>query len=79
MLIACSCLCKILNFIQLFKKNSLNGHAVTKLCHIKHGHLENFYISLETQNKLWYRCNGMTDLHKIWHVDVEHVSKVYGC
>jgi len=34
-------------------------------------HLMSFYISLE---KLCYLCNSMTDLHKIWHDNAEHVS-----
>ena len=46
------------NFIQL-------PLTVTKLCHIKHGLLANFYISLEKSEKLWYLCNSMICLHKI--------------
>jgi len=43
------------NFIQLLS-------TLTKLCHIKHGHLANFYISLEKCEKLQYLCNSMTNV-----------------
>jgi len=61
-----SCYAKLLHFIQLFL-------TMRKLCHIKHNHIENFYISVEknTKNcgKLRYLCNGMTDLHQVRHGD----------
>ena len=49
-----------LHFIQL-------SLTMTTLCHIKHGQLENFYISPEKKHeKLTYCWNGVTDRHKIW-------------
>ena len=33
---------------------------MTKLCHIKRDHVENFYISLEKHEQLRYCCTGMT-------------------
>jgi len=43
--IVCLCLCKNTRFSQ-------QSLTQTKLCHIKRGHLVNFYISLEKREKL---------------------------
>jgi len=60
---------KLQTFISLFL-------TLTKLCHVKHDHLVNFYISLEKSKKLRYLCSSMTDHRKIWHGDAQHVSPV---
>jgi len=36
-----------------------------------------FYISLEKWEKLRYLCNGMSEIHKIWHDDAERVFQVH--
>ena len=52
--------------------------TLTKLCHIECGLLVNFHISLENaKKKSRYLCNSRTDLHKIWHVDVERAYQVH--
>ena len=48
--------------------------TVKKLCHIKRDHLVKCYI---LQRKKRKNAINMTDLHKIWHSDTEHVSHVH--
>jgi len=67
--------------MQIYYFIPLSLHVtLAKLCHVQRDHLVNFYISLEKKceksRRLW---NGMTDLHKIWQDDADHVLEVQGC
>lgn len=65
--LVCSCLCKITKFYSVIfnKVMPYQVQSSTEFLHFP-----------EKCEKLWYRSNSTTDLHKIWRDDTERVSEV---